>query len=187
MGVPVGAEKPQAQARAGFPCSQERSQRPEDRELSGVAVALGPTCQLLLFLCFKTLAAQTADTCPGEMDLNFWSLKAGNYPLIDHKQYLGLNPPYASSSEDSEAQLHLQTRTRQAQGHTGQRGRSRNLSPGLSNSQACDSPHELPSQVSTLPPRRRTMPITFSIFSWTFQKDVLRRSNPGPPCLLGVC
>ncbi|XP_029057269.1 ficolin-1 isoform X2 [Monodon monoceros] len=33
-------------------------------ELSGVAVALGPTGQLLLLLCFRTLAAQTADTCP---------------------------------------------------------------------------------------------------------------------------
>lgn len=54
-------------------------------ELSGVAVALGPTGQLLLLLCFRTLAAQIADTCPGEMDLNFQSLRAGNYPLIDHK------------------------------------------------------------------------------------------------------
>lgn len=54
-------------------------------ELSGVAVALGPASQLLLLLCFRTLAAQTADTCPGEMDLNFQSLRAGNYPLIDHK------------------------------------------------------------------------------------------------------
>ncbi|XP_022434000.1 ficolin-1 isoform X6 [Delphinapterus leucas] len=45
-------------------------------ELSGVAVALGPTGQLLLLLCFRTLAAQTADTCPGEMDLNFQSLRA---------------------------------------------------------------------------------------------------------------
>ncbi|XP_033714873.1 ficolin-1 isoform X3 [Tursiops truncatus] len=33
-------------------------------ELSGVAVALGPAGQLLLLLCFRTLAAQTADTCP---------------------------------------------------------------------------------------------------------------------------
>ena len=85
MGVPVGAEKPQAQARAGFPCSQEQGQRPEDMELSGVAMALGPTGQLLLLLCFRTLAAQIADTCPGEMDMNFQSLRAGNYPLIDHK------------------------------------------------------------------------------------------------------
>lgn len=80
MGVP---HRPQA--RAGFPCSQEQGQRPEDMELSGVAVALGPASQLLLLLCFRTLAAQTADTCPGEMDLNFQSLRAGNYPLIDHK------------------------------------------------------------------------------------------------------
>ncbi|XP_013844417.1 ficolin-1 isoform X2 [Sus scrofa] len=35
-------------------------------ELSRVAVALGPTGQLLLFLSFQTLAAQAADTCPGE-------------------------------------------------------------------------------------------------------------------------
>uniref|UniRef100_A0A4X1SVM6 Ficolin 1 n=1 Tax=Sus scrofa TaxID=9823 RepID=A0A4X1SVM6_PIG len=33
-------------------------------ELSRVAVALGPTGQLLLFLSFQTLAAQAADTCP---------------------------------------------------------------------------------------------------------------------------
>ncbi|XP_066896467.1 ficolin-1 isoform X6 [Kogia breviceps] len=33
-------------------------------ELSGVAMALGPTGHLLLLLCFKTLAAETADTCP---------------------------------------------------------------------------------------------------------------------------
>uniref|UniRef100_A0A8C9BMM9 Fibrinogen C-terminal domain-containing protein n=1 Tax=Phocoena sinus TaxID=42100 RepID=A0A8C9BMM9_PHOSS len=33
-------------------------------ELSGVAMALGPTGQLLLLLCFRTLAAQIADTCP---------------------------------------------------------------------------------------------------------------------------
>ncbi|XP_060009654.1 ficolin-1-like [Lagenorhynchus albirostris] len=36
-------------------------------ELSGVAVALGPAGQLLLLLCFRTLAAQTADTCPGDL------------------------------------------------------------------------------------------------------------------------
>ncbi|KAG8506079.1 Ficolin-1 [Galemys pyrenaicus] len=32
--------------------------------LAGVAVALGPTGQLLLALCMDTLAAQAADTCP---------------------------------------------------------------------------------------------------------------------------
>ncbi|XP_022433996.1 ficolin-1 isoform X2 [Delphinapterus leucas] len=84
-------------------------------ELSGVAVALGPTGQLLLLLCFRTLAAQTADTCPG-----------------------------------STAPLHLRL------------GQHR-------------------PEVSTLPPRRRTMPITFSVFSWTFQKDVGRCSNPRAP------
>ncbi|XP_022433999.1 ficolin-1 isoform X5 [Delphinapterus leucas] len=87
-------------------------------ELSGVAVALGPTGQLLLLLCFRTLAAQTADTCPG-----------------------------------STAPLHLRL------------GQHR---PEVT-------------QVSTLPPRRRTMPITFSVFSWTFQKDVGRCSNPRAP------
>uniref|UniRef100_A0A8D1GCW7 Fibrinogen C-terminal domain-containing protein n=1 Tax=Sus scrofa TaxID=9823 RepID=A0A8D1GCW7_PIG len=51
----------------GFSCPHERERsKTEDMELSRVAVALGPTGQLLLFLSFQTLAAQAADTCPGE-------------------------------------------------------------------------------------------------------------------------
>uniref|UniRef100_A0A8D1GFZ4 Fibrinogen C-terminal domain-containing protein n=1 Tax=Sus scrofa TaxID=9823 RepID=A0A8D1GFZ4_PIG len=49
----------------GFSCPHERERsKTEDMELSRVAVALGPTGQLLLFLSFQTLAAQAADTCP---------------------------------------------------------------------------------------------------------------------------
>lgn len=77
-------EKPQAQAGAGFHCPQELGHRPQDMELGGAAGALGPSGPLLVCLCFGTLAAQAADTCPGEMDL-FPAPECWSSPLTDHR------------------------------------------------------------------------------------------------------
>lgn len=77
-----------------FSCPHKRERsKTEDMELSRVAAALGPTGQLLLFLSFQTLAAQAADTCPGETDLNFQSLQFSECGQIECP---GLNPLHAS-------------------------------------------------------------------------------------------